>query len=306
MEAQNARQSHWLGFVFALLAYGSWGVLPLYWKALSHLPASEILAHRVVWALALMVASLSLSGSWPEVAAVFRDPAQRLRALATASLIGTNWMLFIWSVNNDQMVAASLGYFLTPLMNVVLGTVFLRERLSRPQLFAVVLAGAGVAVQVLRLGSLPLLALALGGSFALYGLLRKTARVGALAGLSTEALILAPFALGYIFSVEIAGNGAFANLASVGWVTMALLVGAGAVTAAPLLWFAGAARRLPLTTVGLIQYLAPSITLVLAVRLYDEDFTGTHALSFGLIWAGLLVFSGDMLRSSSPVSTSAA
>lgn len=276
------------GLAYALAAYLSWGLLPLYFKALRPVPALEILAHRVVWSLLLLAALLAWTGG----AAAFRAPFRRdklpLLALTTA-LISINWLVYIWAVQAGRVLEASLGYFVNPLVNVLLGVAFLGESLSRRQRAAVALAGAGVAVLVLRAGTFPWISLVLATSFGLYGLLRKRAAIDPVGGLLGETALLAPAALAYLASRAQAGTGAFGT----GPRVTLLLAAAGATTALPLIWFTLGIHRLRLSTMGLLQYVAPSGQFLLAVLLYREPFGPAHAAAFGFIWASLALYSWD-------------
>lgn len=283
------------GALYAALAYGTWGVLPIYWKALAGVPLVEVLAHRVsgtVLFTALLLAGLR---QMPELGQALRSPRERLSLLASGALIAVNWGVFIWAVGAGRIVETSLGYYLNPLVNVLLGTLFLRERLRRAQGISVLLAGTGVLVMLVSHGKLPWIALALATSFGLYGLLHKLTHVRPIAALAIETGALAPAALAYLcFATEPAGGALVTGSA----VAQTLLVLAGPVTALPLLWFASAARRLRLSTLGLFQYLAPTLALLLAVFLYGEPFTRAHALAFLLIWSALALYSVDALQSS--------
>lgn len=282
------------GTLYALGAYGLWGVLPLYWKWLSALPASTILAHRVVWSLAVSALLLSVGRRWRELRQVLSGRATLVPLLATSALIGSNWLVFIWAVNHARVLEASLGYFLTPLVNVALGRAFLGERLLPLQGWAVALAGCGVAWLALGVDEVPWVALFLAGTFALYGLLRKLAPVSPVPGLAVETLLLAPAAGAWLAWLELRGGGAFGD-ADPG--VVALLLASGAVTAAPLLLFAAAARRLPLSTLGFFQYIGPSLTFLLAITVFAEPLTGDQAVTFGFIWAALALFSLAAARS---------
>jgi chloramphenicol-sensitive protein RarD len=284
------------GIAYALLAYTSWGITPIYWKALVAVSPLEILMHRIAGTALFAAILLTLSGRWPEVRAAICRRRQLLAMAATSILIALNWGIFIWAVQRGQIVATSLGYYLNPLANVALGVLVLRERLSRPQLLAVAIAGAGVAYFTVSAGGLPWISLALASSFALYGLIRKTADVGSLAGLAIETAILTPFALAWIAGREWNGLGALSNASSLGPAVVTLLLGSGVVTALPLIWFASAARRLRLATIGLFQYIAPSLALLTAVALYGEPFTRAHAVTFGCIWIALALYSFESVR----------
>lgn len=278
------------GLLSGLAAYLWWGLAPFYFKAVAHVPAMEVLAHRVAWSVVLLGGLLTATRQWGAAREALRDGRTRARLLVTALLVGFNWLVFIWAVGSGHLVEASLGYFINPLVNVALGTLVLAERLRRPQMAAVGLATAGVLTLTLSLGKPPWISLALALSFSLYGLLRKTARVESLVGLSLETLLLFPLAIGYLLALR---GGAFGAVSP--WTDFLLLM-AGVVTAVPLLWFTVAARRLRYTTVGLIQYLAPTVQLAIAVLAFGEAFSRAHAVAFGCIWAGLLLYTADTLR----------
>jgi chloramphenicol-sensitive protein RarD len=277
------------GLVFAFAAYGAWGFFPIYFKALGGLPALEILAHRIPWSALFMAGWVALLGRWRDVAAALRSRAT-LRALgASTALIAFNWGVYVWAVNAGRIVEASLGYFVNPLVNVLLGALFLGESLSRLARAAVALAAAGVLVLALHVGTFPWLPLSLALSFGLYGLLRKRAEVDAAVGLLVEMLLLAPLAVGWLAWLASRGDGAFGG----GLRISLLLAASGVITALPLLWFGLAVHRLRLSTLGFIQYVTPSTQLVLAVLLYGEPFTRSHAVAFGLIWTSLGIYTAE-------------
>jgi chloramphenicol-sensitive protein RarD len=278
------------GLVYALAAYLAWGFLPLYFKALKSVPAPEILAHRVVWSVALLAGFVVLRRRTGAFVDALR-PGRRGVLVATTLLIAANWLIYIWAVNAGRVLEASLGYFINPLVNVVLGVAFLGETLAPRQRVAVALAALGVLSLVVQLGTLPWISLALALSFGLYGLLRKRARIDAVGGLLAETALLAPVALAFLLLRGSAGTGAFGGTAG----TTALLVSAGAVTAIPLVWFALGVQRLRLSTIGLVQYVAPTGQFLLAVALYHEPFRRAHAVAFGCIWASLALYSWDAL-----------
>jgi chloramphenicol-sensitive protein RarD len=276
----------------AFAAYGSWGLFPLFWKQLGHTPALEQLSHRIVWALLVYLVLLVVSrqlGGW---LAALKERQNRRVLAASAALVGVNWYLYIYAIEQSMILQASLGYFINPLVNVVLGMIFLGERLRTIQKVAVGLAIAGIGVMASGASSGLWISLCLAGSFGTYGLLRKTAKVESLPGATTEALYLVPFCLAYIFQLESAGEGHFL---SVDAKTTALFMTAGIVTAAPLLWFAGAARRIPLSTLGFIQYLAPTGQFLLAVFVYDEPVDSTRLTAFCFIWVALALLVGESL-----------
>ena len=279
-----------IGGSFAVSAYTLWGIAPLYFKQLAFVPAMEILLHRIVWSFLLLAIILTVLQQWPKVQAVLRQPKLLAAMLGTALLLAGNWGLFIWAVNNGHMLDASLGYYINPLLNVLLGMLFLGERLRKLQWAAVALAAIGVLIQLLTFGSLPWIALVLAGSFALYGLFRKKLAVDAISGLFVESLLLLPLALWYWWSV--ADSGA-ANLMANSLSLNLTLMAAGIITTIPLLCFIAAARRLQLSTMGFFQYIGPSFMFVFGVFLYQEPLASERLLTFGLIWTALLVYSLD-------------
>ena len=281
------------GVAFAGAAFLFWGLSPIYWKALGEVPASEVLAHRIAWSFVLLVAMLVARRRGRELVAAVLRPRTLGTLLVTTALIAVNWYVYIWAMAAERVLEASLGYFINPLVNVLLGVVFLRERLSRPQAAAVALAGVGVAVLTLEVGRVPWVALTLAGSFGVYGLLRKTVDAGPQVGLAIETALLTPLTLLWLARLHAAGGGAFAG-GDLG--IDLLLAGAGAITVVPLVWFTFGARLLPLSALGLIQYLAPSIQFLLAVLVYREPFSTTHLIAFAVIWAGLAVFTLDLRR----------
>lgn len=281
-----------IGLGFGLACYGLWGLGPVVWKAIDHVPVLEILAQRILWSILFLVAMLALFRAWGELRAVWRSGA-RLRLLAlTAALVSVNWGVYVYGVSSGQILAVSLGYFLNPLVNVALGILFLRERLRPWQAAAVGLAAAGVLYMALQLDTLPWITLALAFSFAFYGLLRKTMPVGSLVGLSVETTMVLPVAAGYL--IWLGAQDASVSLAASprDW---AFLVLTGAVTALPLYWFTQAAKRLRYATIGVLQYIAPSLQFLLAVLVYGEEFTQAHMITFGCIWLALAVYTADSL-----------
>jgi chloramphenicol-sensitive protein RarD len=280
------------GLLLGLGAYLMWGLLPAFLKTLGSVSPTEVLAHRILWSALLLGAIVTIAGRWTPVAAALRTPRVLGVLALTALLIGGNWLLYIWAVNSDHVLETSLGYFINPLLNVALGMAVLGERLGRVQLVAVLLAFAGVLYLALAQGALPWIALALALSFGLYGLLRKMAPVDALSGLLIETLLLAPAALLFAFHLGSTGQAGFGGELSISL----LLVSAGAVTAIPLLMFAAAAKRLRFATLGLLQYVAPTMQFLLAVYAFGEPLTPAHLVAFALIWSGLAVFAMDALN----------
>ncbi|MNG63631.1 putative DMT superfamily transporter inner membrane protein [compost metagenome] len=288
MDAQQTRQ----GIFFALAAYFIWGIAPAYFKLIQQVPADEILTHRVIWSFFFMLALITLGRNWPQVRATCSNRKRLLLLAVTAVLIGGNWLLFIWAVNNHHMLEASLGYFINPLVNVLLGMLFLGERFRRMQWLAVVLAFAGVLIQLWQFGSLPIIGLGLAFSFAFYGLLRKKIAIDAQTGMLIETLWLLPVAAAYLF---LFADSPTSHLGANPWSLNLLLVAAGIVTTIPLLFFTAAATRLRLSTLGFFQYLGPTLMFLLAVTFYGETIGQDKLVTFGFIWAALLLFILDAL-----------
>lgn len=280
-----------VGALYAFAAFGFWGLTPIYYKLLPHVPPVEILAHRVVWSVVFGAVFVSLVRAWPAVRSAMSSPPT-LRTLAlTAALVSTNWLIYIYAVVSDQVMSTSLGYYINPLVNVLLGMLFLGERLGRGRALAVALAAIGTASLAFELGGLPWISLTLAFSFGFYGLLRKRLGLHPMAGLFVETLLVAPLAVLALAWFAIQGTSAF----GLDLRTTLLLVLAGPVTLLPLLWFAEAAGRLPLITIGFFQYLGPTLTFLLATLVYGEAFTPAWAIAFALIWSALTVFTIDGL-----------
>ncbi len=280
------------GTLAAVVSFLLWAILPIYWKMLRDIPALEILAHRIVWSLVVVVVFIFVRGRWGDVRRVFRFPAAFV-FLASAVLIGGNWLLYVWAVNTEHIVETSLGFFINPLVNVLMGVIFLKEKLKRVQIVSFVLALAGVVVLGLSYGRPPWIALGLAAFFCTYGLLRKISPAGSSTGLFYDMSILTPFFLGYIVGMVTIGGGHFATG---DLTTTLLLAGAGLVTAVPLLLFAYGARQIDYSTLGFVQYIAPTGQLLVGVFLYNEPFGATHAVAFGLIWVALAIFTISNLR----------
>lgn len=280
------------GLALGIVAYGLWGILPIYFKALRAVPSVDIVAHRIVWSVPILALLLSVLGAWNEVTAALRDRRAMLLLLVTALLIGGNWLLYVYAVNSGHILAGSLGYYLNPLANVLLGRIILNERLSRLQWAAVALAAAGIAA--LAAGALGQLwiSLALCFSFASYGLLRKVAPVDAVAGLAIETTLLAPFAAAWLVWSYSSGQPTFGSSSD----DLLLIAVSGIVTTVPLLLFTAAARRLPYSTLGMLQFIAPTLQFLIAVLLYGEPFTTAHAIAFGAIWAALGLYVLALVR----------
>lgn len=276
-----------IGVFYGIAAFGLWGLLPLYWKLLQQVPASEILAHRIFWSFIFLGLLLLLKGGWVQLKESLRSRNTRIFLLISAIIISVNWFIYIWAITASHIVDASLGYYITPLFNVLLGVTILRERMTFWQYIAVALAFSGVLILTLRFGQFPWIGLSLATTFSLYGLLKKLLNMDSLSSLSIETLFASPVCLGMIFLKYVQGSGAFGR--DTLSVSLLLMFG-GVVTALPLLWFAQSAKRIPLSRVGFIQYLSPTISLLLGVFLYHEPFTSVHWLSFGCIWSALLIY----------------
>ncbi|EKO3370183.1 EamA family transporter RarD [Vibrio fluvialis] len=287
-EQQNAKK----GVILAISAYTMWGIAPIYFKAISSVSALEILSHRVIWSFFLLAALLHFGRQWRSVVSVFRDKKKMVYLLTTALLVGGNWLIFIWAVNANHMLDASLGYYINPLLNVVLGMLFLGERLRKLQWFAVALAAIGVAIQLVVFGSVPIVAFSLAITFGLYGLLRKKVGVNAQTGLFIETLVLVPAAAIYLLWIA---DSATSSMLANDWHLNLLLISAGIVTTLPLLCFTGAATKLKLSTLGFFQYIGPSLMFLLAVLVYGENFSADKAITFAFIWSALVIFSVDGL-----------
>ena len=275
------------GIVYAALAYLSWGLFPLYFRQVAAVPALEVVLHRTLWSLVFVLALLAVRRQWAWMRELLRQPSVMGAFALSALLLAANWLTYVWAVNNGHVVDASLGYFILPLVNVALGYVFLHERPRPGQWLAVAVAAAGVLWLTVLTGRLPWIALVLALSFGFYGLLRKVAVLGALEGLTLETILLAPATLAVLGAWAWQGQGALVqgDATTVGW-----LVLAGPVTAIPLLWFAAGARRIPLATMGILQYISPSLQLALGVWLFHESFESSRLTGFLLIWAALLVY----------------
>lgn len=278
------------GSLYALAAFGIWGLAPVYFRLIGQVPALEVVAHRVIWAVILLCLALLLKRRGRQLLAELHNVRRLLFLSVTALLVSGNWLIYIWSIQNDRLLEASLGYYINPLINVVLGMVFLHERLNLRQGVAVTLATIGVLNLIVALGVFPWIALSLALLFGFYGLLRKKATIDAMIGLTVETILLTPIALAFLVVLALHGNGAFGrgDIA-----TDLLLAGTGLMTAIPLFCFLQGARRLRLSTLGLMQYLAPSLNFLLAVVFYHEPFTWTHFVTFLFIWVALAIYSFD-------------
>ncbi len=286
MQEKNTKQ----GIISAIGAYFLWGILPIYWKLILSVPAHEILAHRILWAFFFMMGMAVLvnrKNFYEEMKQLAFSPKKLIALIMGSIFISINWFIYIWAVNHDRIVEASLGYYINPLFSVLLGIVFLKERLVFWQTVSVVMAGCGVLYMTIHFGSVPWVALMLAACSGLYGLCKKIPEVSAITSLTLETLVLAPFAFLYLIYLDSYGMGSFVGLS----VTSILLIGSGIVTAIPLLLFTDGANKLSLTSLGFFQYVSPTISLLLGIFLYREPFTRIHFISFFLIWCAVLLFS---------------
>lgn len=275
------------GMLNGIAAYALWGFFPIYWKFLHQVPALQVIGHRIGWSFILLIVIILLTNQWKD----FRSAALTPKVIgiyAIASVLLTlNWLVYVWGVNAGFIVETSLGYFINPLLSVLLGVIFLRERLRAAQWIPVVIAGIGVIYLTVIYGRLPWIALSLAFSFGFYGFVKKLAPLGSLYGLTLETGIVFPIALIYLLVVEFSGTAAFLHESTA---TTILLIGAGTVTTIPLLMFASAAKQIPLTVVGLLQYIAPTIQFLIGVFLYKEPFDQSHLIGFGIVWIALIFF----------------
>ncbi|WP_417624005.1 EamA family transporter RarD [Paremcibacter congregatus] len=304
----NLTENNTAGVLCGLAAFVIWGLVPIFFKEISHVPPLEFLAHRMVWSFVLLIFMLFFRRSLPtlikDVRAIMSNRRLLMMLFASATLISCNWLIYIWAVANNHVVEASLGYFINPLVNVAFGILFLGERLTKTKLMAVGLAAIGVLYMVVNSGIFPWIALVLGVLFALYGLIRKKAHVGSVIGLWIELLLLMPVVIGYMLYVNVTTGGGFMGIDKHDDYTWMMLMLSGVVTTAPLVLFASAAIRIPLSTIGLLQYIAPSMSLLLAIFLWHEPFTSTHLVAFSCIWGALIIYSVDsfILNRKRPVS----
>ena len=276
-----------IGTLYALGAFVAWGLLPVYWKLLQQIPALEILAHRIFWSFVFSAVLLCMKGQWGALKLSMSSWSNRIAMIFSALVISANWFIYIWAVNSNHIIDSSLGYYINPLLSILLGVVVLRERMNFWQYVAVLLAAIGVIILTVHYGQVPWIGLALAVTFSTYGLLKKLVHIDSLTGLSLETLFVSPLCVGYIFVKYFQGTGAFGRVSLP--LTLLLAFG-GVVTAIPLLWFAQAAKMIPLSRVGFVQYISPTISLLLGVFLYHEVFTRIHLISFGCIWVALALY----------------
>lgn len=286
--SEDHNQSPKSGIFYAFAAYTAWGLLPVYWKAVQVVPARQILAHRIFWSFVFVALLLIVRKQWGAAREVFRDKLKVSGLILSSLIITSNWFTYIWAVNSNKVVEASLGYYINPLLTVLLGVVVLHERMDRWQVISLVLAALGVLILTVEYGKFPWIALCLASTFALYGLAKRLVKVESAMGIALETAVMVPVALMYLAMVQVKGEGV---IGQTGILTLLLLMGTGVVTAIPLLWFAQAAKRVPFSTMGFIQYISPTLSLLLGIFLYQEEFTAAHVFSFGMIWIALAVYS---------------
>ncbi|MBP7423474.1 MAG: EamA family transporter RarD [Sulfuritalea sp.] len=280
------------GIIAGISAYVIWGLVPIFFKQIAEVPATEIIAHRVVWAMLLMTALIGFGRGFGDALRIARQPAQLCRIALASALVLANWLTFVWGVNNGHIVETSLGYFILPLLNVALGVLVLKERMRPLQWLAVLCAAIGVAIEATRASGLPWIALVLAGTFAIYGLLRKQLPLDAASGLFLETVCMLPLALAWLAWSGPSHFGVGAGITA----TDLLLVATGPVTAIPLLLFAIATRRLPLSMMAFLQYLAPTLAFLIGVLMYHEPLDTLRMLSLAAIWTGLAVYSVDLVK----------
>jgi chloramphenicol-sensitive protein RarD len=280
------------GLVYGLFAYALWGILPIYFKLLADVSAIDIVAHRIAWSLLFLAVLLAVTRGWTQVRAGLKDRRTVMLLLSSAALIAVNWLLYVYAVTSGHILAGSLGYYLNPLMNILLGRFILKERLTILQWAAVAIAAAGVSVLAAGAGTTLWISMTLCVTFATYGLLRKIVAVDAIAGLSIETAVLLPIAAAWLAFGFANGRPIFGTTSEEAW----LLIAAGVVSTTPLLLFTAAARRLRYSTLGILQFMAPTLQFLLAVALYDEEFTRAHAIAFGAIWTALVLYVTSLIR----------
>lgn len=284
------------GYWYAIVAYTAWGLLPIYWKIFSKISAWEILSQRIIWSVVFVVILVLASKKWSSIKKAVPNWNSRIRIIISSLLIASNWTIYIWAVNNGHMIEASLGYYINPLVSVLLGVFFLGERLKPLQWGAMGVALIGVLILTINYGQFPWIALSLAITFGLYGLAKKKIQAEPLAGLTLDTIVVFPLALLYLLIFQHGGKAWFV----LSWWQMIALLLAGIATALPLLWFAEAAKRLPLSIMGFFQYLAPTITLILGLFLYHESFSEIDLISFSCIWIALVIYSTQMIQKKTP------
>lgn len=281
------------GVLYAVTAYILWGILPVYWKLINSVSSIEILSNRIVWAFVFTILIILVTKQWNELKFISKDKEQMFYILIASILIAINWGLYIWAVNSDKIVDASLGYYINPLLAVALGVVIFKEKLSYWTGAALTIASIGVIIKTVQYGKIPWISLGLAISFGLYGAIKKSVKANSIVGLTLETAMLTPIAAAYIVSRQVSGVGAFSTE---GTLAILLLIGAGVVTAIPLLLFASSAKRLPLSLIGFTQYISPTLSLIIGIFVYNEGFTTVDMIAFCFIWAALIVYSFSQMN----------
>lgn len=281
------------GTIFAILAFTFWGMIPIYFKLVSHVSPFEVLIHRILWSVVFLTFIILLTKSFHNLVIIFRDKRKIKILFISAILISINWLTFIWSISHNMIVEASLGYYINPLVSVVLGYIFFSERISKQRIIAIILAFSAIVYQIITLGSIPIVSLILAFSFGFYGLARKKVHVESVSGLLIETLLISPFALIYIGYLHVNNNTAFAIPLDY---TSYLLILAGLVTIIPLIWFNSAATRISMMKLGFLQYIGPSLSFLLAIFLYNEELNSDKLITFIIIWIALFIFSFNLSK----------
>lgn len=276
------------GILYSVAAYVGWGLLPVYWHLLNTIPSEEILAHRIFWSFVTVLLILFYFKRVKQFKSVLQHKKVLLALLTASLLISSNWFIYIWAVNHEHVIEASLGYYINPLLNVILGLTVLKERVNLWQWIAIILAAAGVAVLTFEFGQIPWIALALALTFAFYGLVKKLAPVEAVVGLGYETAFVTPIACLYLWMLQSKGNG---SLGHISFELTVILLMSGVATTLPLLWFAEGAKKLPFSMLAFIQYISPTISLLLGIFMFKEPFSKVHAISFSLIWCAIVIYS---------------
>lgn len=282
-----------IGVMYTVASYVSWGILPIYWYFLKEISAYEIFAHRILWSFVLASVILLFIGGWSQVKQLITKGKMAFWTFVAALLISTNWFIFIWAVTSNHVIEASLGYYINPLFSVALSVIVLRERLNRWKVISLLIAIVGVILMTFQFGQMPWVALIIALSFALYGLVKKMVKVEAIVSVTLETMFILPIVLSYLLFLETEGT---SSLSRISLFETILLLGAGAVTAFPLLWFAKGAQRVPLSTLGFLQYINPTLQLLVGIFIFNETFTHSHLIGFGFIWVALVIFSVSQLK----------
>lgn len=284
-----------LGVIYGVLAFTAWGLLPIYWKLLNQVPALEILAHRIVWSFVFVTALLIIKSDFKTLKTILASRRKTLLIMAGAVLISINWFTYIWAVNANFVLQTSMGYYINPLVVSILSMIVLKEKFNKGKILALILASTGVLILTFQYGEVPWVALILASSFALYGLVKKVLNLDAITSLALETLMITPIAIFYIGRIQLTGAGSFFSISIP---VMFLLFFSGIVTATPLLWFAKGTQLVEFSTIGFLQYIAPTISFFLGVFIFNEEFSRAHLISFGFIWLALIIYTIAIIRGS--------